>query len=349
MVAVSNKSLIFKAIPETFPEASKHLIVEDRPIDLDTVHIHGGILLKVLYASFDPYMRGRMRDPSIKSYSPPMTLNEPVDSAIVGKVIRSEAPEFKVGDIVSSFYGPNAEYAVIPYQVFPRIVIRKVHNPHNLPLSYFIGYLGMPGTTVYQGLYEIAKPKTGETIFVSSAAGAVGQLVGQICKAEGLRVIGSAGSKEKVEYVKSIGFDGVFNYKEEKPGDALERLAPNGIDIYWDNVGGEHLEAALEAINKSGRIVACGSIDDYNTPFERRHGIKNYIQIIVKSVLVQGFIVDVAGRYQAMLERFTPLFASGKFRVKEDIYEGIDKAPEALVGIFRGNNFGKTILKIADR
>lgn len=349
MAPTQNKSLIYKAVPETFPEAGKHLTVEDRPIDLDAAELNGGVLVKVLYTSFDPYLRGRMRDPTVKSYSPPLTPGEPLQSAIAGKIVRSDTPEFQVGDTVAAFYGNNAEYTIIPGPYIPHVGLRKVDNSNGLPLSYYVGYLGMPGTTAVEGLYEIGVPKKDETIFISSAAGAVGQLVGQLAKAEGLTVIGSVGSNEKAEYVKSLGFDAVFNYKEEKPLDALRRLAPNGVDIYWDNVGGDTLEAALEVMNNNGRIIACGAISGYNSKAEDRHGIKNTFYIVTKRLRVQGFIVDLSPpKYKAALDKLVPLFVAGKIQGKEDISDGIEKGPEGLVGIFKGLNFGKAILKIAE-
>lgn len=351
MAPVSNKSLIYKAppAPGTYPEAGKHLVVEDRPLDIDNADLHGGILVKVLYTSFDPYLRGRMRDPNVWSYSPAFTADTPLVSAIAGKVIRSDTPQYAVGDEVAAFYGQNAEYAVIPEQFFAPSGLRKVDNPNGLPLSYFVGYLGMPGTTAVEGLYDIGKPKSGETIFISSAAGAVGQLVGQLAKAEGLTVIGSAGSQEKLDYISSLGFDAVFNYKTENPLEALKRLAPKGIDIYWDNVGGDTLEAALEVLNINGRIIACGAISGYNTKPEERYGVKNLFLIVGKRILMKGFIVDLSPpSYKKALEKLVPLFVEGKVQGKEDIYDGIEKGPEGLVGIFKGQNFGKAILKIAD-
>ncbi|KAG7152044.1 NADPH-dependent oxidoreductase 2-alkenal reductase like protein [Verticillium longisporum] len=206
----------------------------------------------------------------------------------------------------------------------------------------------MPGTTAYEGLYEIGKPVAGETIFVSSAAGAVGQLVGQLAKAEGLKVIGSAGSQEKIDFIiNELGFDGAFNYKTDEPNEALARLAPSGIDIYWDNVGGAQLEAALHAINKHGRIIACGSIVDYNVKPEDRYGVKNLFNIIGKSLTFKGFIVSLTPeRYQAFNDKVQPLLADGKVKAKVDITEGIENAPEGLVGIFHGKNFGKAVLKV---
>lgn len=253
----TNKTLVYKKVPKGFPVAGEHLVVEKREIDLNDVP-KGGLLVQVQYASFDPYLRPKMRDPSIKSYAPAFELDEPIVNDTVAKVLKSDSPDFKEGDVIKVF-GPIAEYATIADPKAQRAL--KVQNPHNLDLSVFTGALGMPGLTAWSSLYKIGKPKKGETIFVSSAAGAVGQLVGQIAKKEGLTVIGSVGSEEKLDFItKELGFDAGFNYKKETPEEALKRLAPNGIDIYYENVGGEHLEAALNHLNQFGRIVACGMV-----------------------------------------------------------------------------------------
>ena len=263
--------------------------------------------------------------------------------------MRSDTRQYQPGDLVTTFSSENAEYSVIPEKLFSVVGLRKIDSTHGLPLSYYIGFLGMPGTASFEGLYEIGQPKKGETIFISSAAGAVGQVVGQLAKIEGLTVIGSAGSRDKVDYVRSLGFDAVFNYKEEKTLDALHRLAPQGIDLYWDNVGGEILEAALEVMNTHGRIIACGSISGYNSKPEDRYGVKNMFYVVTKRIRMEGFIVDLSPpKYKAALDKLVPHFVEGRIQGKEDIYEGIEKGPEALIGIFKGQNFGKTILKIAD-
>jgi NADPH-dependent curcumin reductase CurA len=252
----SNKTLIYKKLPTDLPVPGEHLAVEDRPTDIETAP-KGGLVLEMQYASFDPYMRGKMRDPSIKSYAPPFELGKPMANFSVGKVIKSDSAEFPEGALVIAFV-PIAEYARVED---PKAAgVRKVQNPHNLDLGLFLGPLGMPGLTAWSGLHKIGKPKKGETIFVSSAAGAVGQIVGQIAKKEGLTVIGSVGSDEKLEFIKQLGYDAGFNYKKESPFDALKRLTPNGIDIYFENVGGSHLEAALENMNENGRIPVCGMV-----------------------------------------------------------------------------------------
>lgn len=254
-----NKSFIFKQPPQGFPVPGKDILTEDRPIDLDAVP-EGGLIVKGLVASYDPYLRGRMRDNKIASYSAAFDPDTPVVNDVVAKVVKSDTPAFQEGDLVVAFTA-IAEYAYVPKEIIKAGRVNKIHNPYHLEPGLFVGQLGMPGLTAWSSLYRIGKPKKGETIFVSSAAGAVGQIVGQIAKHEGLRVIGSVGSDEKAEFiVKELGFDAATNYKKESPADALKRLAPEGIDIYYENVGGETLQAAIGAMKTHGRIVACGMV-----------------------------------------------------------------------------------------
>lgn len=255
---VQNKGLIFKAVPEDWPVAGEHLTIEDRPIDLDnTSPPSGGLLTKNFYASFDPYQRGRMRPADVKSYSPPFELGKPVTNSAVSKVLKSDSSRFSEGDLIIIIGAcPTEEYSLLPSQVVEnQRAVRKLDNPYKIDPATFIGALGMPGLTAYSSFYEIGKPKKGEVIFISSASGAVGQIVGQLAKHEGLTVFGSVGDDKKLEYItKDLGFDGGFNYKKEKPADALKRLAPDGINIYYENVGGEQLEAAINAMQNFGRI-----------------------------------------------------------------------------------------------
>lgn len=253
----ANKTLIYKKIPTGKPVAGEHLTIEDRPIDLDTAP-KDGLVLEILYSSFDPYLRGRMRDPSVKSYSAAFELDGPVINTGIAKVLKSNSADFSEGQTVLGFL-PIAEYARV--EDTKAQMVRLLNNPHKLDTALFLGPLGMPGLTAWSGLHRIGQPKKGETIFVSSAAGAVGQIVGQIAKREGLKVIGSVGSDEKLDFItKELGFDSGFNYKKENVLEALPRLAPDGIDIYFENVGGEHLEAALANMNKGGRIPVCGMV-----------------------------------------------------------------------------------------
>lgn len=252
-----SKSFVFKQIPKGAPVAGQDIATEVREVDIETPP-KGGLILENLYASFDPYMRGRMRSSEIKSYSAAFELNSTIVNSVVGKVLKSDSPDYKQGDIVKAFTS-IAQYSRINDPAKEQVV--KINNPHNLDLATFLGPLGMPGLTAYSGMYEIGKPKKGETVFISSAAGAVGQVVGHIAKHEGLTVIGSVGSDEKLNFItKELGFDKGFNYKKESPDDALARLAPNGIDIYFENVGGEHLEAAIKHMNVGGRVPVCGMV-----------------------------------------------------------------------------------------
>lgn len=258
-MSTPNKTFIFKKIPNALPVAGEHLVTESRTIDLETPP-KGGLIVKNVYASFDPYMRGRMRESGTKSYVPAFELDGPIVNSCASKVVKSDNPDFKEGDLVVA-YVPIAEYAYVQKELIEGGRCTKIHNPYNLDLALFVGQLGMPGLTAWSSLYKIGQPKKGETIFISSAAGAVGQVVGQIAKHEGLTVIGSVGSDEKLEFItKELGFDAGTNYKKESAADALKRLAPNGIDIYYENVGGETLDAALEALNPWGRVVACGMV-----------------------------------------------------------------------------------------
>ncbi|KAK2609166.1 Ca(2+)-dependent cysteine protease [Conoideocrella luteorostrata] len=341
-----NKTLVYKKIPKGFPVAGEHLVVETREIDLEKVP-KGGLVVEIIYASFDPYLRPKMRDPSIKSYSPAFSPEDPIVNDTVAKVLKSDHPDFKAGDIVKA-YNPIAEYAAIEDPKAQRVL--KVQNPYNLDLAVFTGALGMPGLTAWSSLYQIGKPKKGETIFVSSAAGAVGQLVGQIAKKEGLTVIGSVGSDEKLDFItKELGFDAGFNYKKETPAEALKRMAPSGIDIYYENVGGDHLEAALDNLNVYGRIVVCGMISQYNKSGET-HGIRNLTNVIAKQITLRGFLVGNPefgpAYYKEHQEKLQQWLADGSFKAKSHFTEGIDQAAEGLVGIFEGKNFGKAVLRI---
>ncbi|KAL5338485.1 hypothetical protein BJX70DRAFT_398625 [Aspergillus crustosus] len=341
----ANKSLIFKSIPEGYPVPGEHLDLEDAPYDANAAAPADGVFLQSLYTSFDPYMRGRMRRPEIKSYSPPLQLGKPIESATIAKVLRSNNASYNEGDLVIGRL-PIQQYVVVGADELSRI--SALENPLGIEdIRVFLGALGMPGLTAYSSLYEIGQPKKGETVFVSAASGAVGQLVGQLAKHEGLKVIGSVGSDEKLDYIlKDLGFDGGFNYKKEKPADALARLAPNGIDIYYENVGGEHLEAALDAINNFGRIVVCGMISQYNSA---PYPIKNISYVLTKRLTMRGFIVNDAGmgdKYtKEHQENVQKWIKDGSFKTLTYETEGIENAAEGLVGIFYGKNKGKAVLK----
>jgi NADPH-dependent curcumin reductase CurA len=347
---VQNKAVIFKSVPNGQPIPGKDLVVEASEFDLEQSPPEGGVTTKNLYASFDPYQRGKMRNPDKKSYSPPYTIGEPIGNAVIAKIIKSSNPKLNAGDIVVGAFRFE-EYSVLKKESAD--ILRKIENPYNFDLKVFLGALGMPGLTAYSSYYDIGQPKKGETIFISAASGAVGALVGQLAKHDGLKVIGSVGSDEKLDYIlKDLNFDGGFNYKKEKPIDALKRLAPNGIDIYYENVGGEQLEAALDCLNTFGRIIACGMVSEYSTPETERHGIKNLMQIVAKRLTIRGFIVgddNMGPKYRkARDENIAKWLHEGTFKEKMSVTEGIDNAPEGFVGMLQGKNFGKAVLKIAD-
>jgi NADPH-dependent curcumin reductase CurA len=342
---MTNKALIFKAIPQGYPVPGEHLVIEQAAYDANVEAPADGVVLQSLYTSFDPYMRGRMRPVEVKSYAPAFQLNKPIESASICKVLRSNSANYKEGELV---IGQVAIQEVVALDGPNLARIQKLENPLGIEdIRVFLGALGMPGLTAYSSLYEIGKPKKGETIFVSAASGAVGQIVGQLAKHEGLKVIGSVGSDDKLEFItKTLGFDGGFNYKNEKPADALARLAPQGIDIYYENVGGEHLEAALDAMNDFGRVVVCGLISQYNSA---PYPITNIHQVLVKRITMRGFIVmdkDMgpihAKEHQKNVQKW---IKDGSFKVLMHETEGIDNAAEGLVGIFYGKNKGKAVLK----
>ncbi|KAI5919396.1 hypothetical protein F4810DRAFT_714478 [Camillea tinctor] len=345
---VSNKTLIFHKIPSGLPVPGEHLVVEDRPLDTSAAP-PGGLVIQILSMSLDPYLRTRMRDPSVPSFMPPFIVGDPITNAAIARVLKSDSPDYREGDLVTGIV-PVAEYAAISTGDLP--FVTKIDNQFGLSPDLFLGPLGPPGLTAYSSLYEIGKPKKGETLFVSSAAGAVGSMVGQLAKREGLRVIGSVGDDKKLSFIiNELGFDGGFNYKKEKPVDALARLAPEGLDIYYENVGGAHLEGAITHLKNFGRIVVCGMIETYNTPLEQRYGVRNLVEVFIKRLTMRGFILDdpdfgpaYAAEHQRNVQQW---IADGSLKGKLHVTTGgIDRAAEAFVDIFKGRNFGKAVLEV---
>lgn len=251
---VENKTFLYKAIPEGWPEPGKHLDVVTLPFDLDAAPPKGGVTTQNVYATFDPSQRGRMRDPAIKSYNAAMETGKAVVSIhVIGKVLKTDTDRFQAGDLILVGRWATEEYSAIPAEALE--AAQLVQQIPGVPLTAWLGALGMTGMTAYGSLMEIGEPKPGETILVSAAAGAVGQIVGQVAVKEGLNVIGSVGDDAKLEFItKELGFHSGFNYKKEGLQAALKRLAPNGIDIFYDNVGGELLDVAIEHMNDFGRI-----------------------------------------------------------------------------------------------
>jgi NADPH-dependent curcumin reductase CurA len=298
----------------------------------------GQVLVRNLYMSVDPYMRGRMND--AQSYVPPFELGKPLEGGAVGEVVESRTKEFKPGDAVVSFLGWR-EYGIARPSAL-RSVARDVQ-----PLSVYLGVLGMTGMTAWAGL-QLVEVKAGDVIYISGAAGAVGSVAGQLAKLHGCRVIGSAGSTEKVTFLRDeCGFDSVFDYKRGPVLEQLNRAAPDGIDVYFDNVGGEALEAALSALRVNGRIIACGAISRYNeeTP---QSGPTNLFNMITKRLTMKGMIVsDWLDRQAEFEKEVGGYFRAGKIKHKETVVEGIDSAVGAFIGLFHGKNVGKMVVKLA--
>ncbi|WP_415950545.1 NADP-dependent oxidoreductase [Streptomyces sp. KLOTTS4A1] len=302
-----------------------------------TAPAEGRILVKNLHFSVDPYMRGRMND--VKSYTPPFQLDEPMDGGAVGVVIASNAEGFDEGDHVLHGLGWR-DYADVPAQHAKKV------DPDVAPLSTYLGVLGMPGLTAYSGLLDVASFKEGDAVFVSGAAGAVGSQVGQIARLKGAsRVIGSAGSDEKVKLlVEEYGFDAAFNYKNGPVAEQLKEAAPDGIDVYFDNVGGEHLEAAIGRLNVHGRITVCGMIAQYNAT-EPPAAPRNLAMVIGKRLRMQGMLVmDHQDLMPEFIRETAGWIASGELKYRETFVEGIENGVEAFLGVLRGDNTGKMIV-----
>lgn len=302
----------------------------------------GGLLVKNLYLSCDPYMRGRMSKPQPNRYTNSFTPGHVITGYGVSKVVESGHDDFKVGDLVFGITGWE-EFSVVPNPAY----LSKIKYT-DVPLSYYTGILGMPGLTAYAGFHEICSPKKGETVYVSAASGAVGQLVGQFAKLMGCYVVGSAGTKEKVELLKNkFGFDDAFNYKEEQDlTAALARCFPDGIDIYFENVGGSMLDAVLLNMKVHGRIAVCGLISQYN--LTDHDGVKNLFCLVTKRIKMQGFIEpDFKHMYPQFLEVVIQYIRDGKIVYIEDTAEGLESAPSALIGLFSGRNVGKQVVRIA--
>ena len=297
----------------------------------------GQVLVQNLFMSVDPYMRGRMND--VKSYVPPFQLDRPLEGGAIGKVVESKVPELPAGAIVQSMAGWR-DYFVA------KATDLRVVDASATPLSRYLGVLGMPGHTAWVGL-KLAEVKAGDVLFISGAAGAVGSIAGQIAKQRGCTVIGSAGSAEKVALLRDeLGFDAAFNYRDEAVVKQLAVVAPDGIDAYFDNVGGDHLEAAIACMRDHGRIAACGSISRYNDEAASA-GPRNMFMIVTKRLTMRGFIVrDWAREVKAFLTEVAPLVASGQIKALETVVEGLDRAPDAFISMLKGGNVGKMVVKI---
>jgi NADPH-dependent curcumin reductase CurA len=298
----------------------------------------GQVLVRVIYLSLDPYMRGRMRDAA--SYAAPVGIGEVMTGGTVGEVVKSNNPSFKVGDIVEERLGWQ-QYAI------GGPTLRKI-DPSLAPISTANGVLGMPGMTAYFGLFEVGQPKAGETVVVSAASGAVGQVVGQLAKIAGCRAVGIAGGPKKCAFVKEIlGLDECVDYKAAKDlSAAIKTACPNGVDVYFDNVGGAVSDAVFLNLNFFARVALCGSISQYNVAAPEV-GPRLLGLFVGRRVSMRGFIVsDFANKFAPAMRQLGEWVRSGRIKYREDIIEGIEKAPRAFIGLLRGENFGKLQVKL---
>jgi NADPH-dependent curcumin reductase CurA len=298
----------------------------------------GEVLIKGSFYSVDPYMRGRMND--AKSYVPPFQVGAPIEGFVIGEIKESKSDDFKKGDIVKGNL-PWATETVVASKAIKKI------DTNLAPASYYLGILGMPGLTAYFGITDIGKPKQGDTLVISGAAGAVGIVAGQIAKLKGCKVVGIAGSDDKIKMLKEeFNFDEGINYKTTPNiNEAIKKACPNGVDIYFDNVGGEISDAVISNINFHARIILCGQISLYNAT-EIPVGPRLQPILLTRSVLMQGFIVsNYQNNFSEGIQQLSQWVKEGKLKYKETIIDGFDKLPEALLGLFSGSNKGKMVVK----
>ena len=335
-MAATNKQVLLAARPTGFPKPTDFRMQETpvpEPAD-------GEFLVRIIYLSVDPYMRGRMNDAA--SYAAPQKLDEVMGGGAVGQIVASRHHDFKDGEFVVGFFGWQQ------YGVSDGRGVRKV-DPGVAPLSAWLGALGTTGLTAYFGLFDICDPKPGETVLVSGAAGAVGSAVGQLAKIRGARAVGIAGGDDKVRWiVDELGFDAAFNYKtEQRLSDKLKELCPKGIDCYFDNVGGAITDAAFRLMNTSGRVSVCGQIALYNLE-KPDTGPRLLPLVIVRTLKVQGFLVfQYAHRYDEAITQMAGWMREGKLKYRETVATGIENAVSAFLGMLRGENIGKQLVKIS--
>jgi NADPH-dependent curcumin reductase CurA len=336
-VATRSREVQLAARPRGEPVESDFKLVTTEVADPGP----GQVLVRNLVMSVDPYMRGRMDD--LPSYAPPWQLNQPADGGAVGEVVASQVAELPVGCLVVHGLGWR-EYALVPARQAERVELVA-----GLSSSSYLGVLGMPGLTAYAGLFEIAGFRAGESVFVSGAAGAVGSLVGQFARLRGAsRVVGSAGSAAKVRFLtEELGFDAAFDYHDGPVRELLRQVAPDGIDVYFDNVAGEHLEAAISSLSMHGRVALCGAISLYNS-IERPVGPANLALAIGKRLTLRGFLVtDHAPLQPEFREVVTGWLTSGQLVVAETVVQGLDQAVPAFIGMLQGANTGKMVVRLA--
>ena len=328
-----NKAWTLASYPTGWVEEKNFKLVESpAPAPKD-----GEVLVKNLWLSLDPYMRGRLSQQ--KSYVKGVEIGEVMTGETAGEVVESKHPKFKPGDKVTAPSG---------WQLFCSLKgesLTKV-DASRVPLSYFLGCLGMPGRTAYFGLKDIGQPKAGETVLVSAASGAVGSVVGQLAKAWGCRAVGIAGGKEKCDYTtRELGFDACVDYKAGNLHRDLKEACPKGVDVHFENVGGEIMDTVFRLLNFRSRMIVCGLISEYNATDP--YGVKNFRAILVNRIKVQGMIVfDWLERYPEANQALADLVVAGKLKYRESVLEGIESAPRGLIGLLKGQNFGKQLIKL---
>jgi len=329
----TNRQIRLKKRPVGMPTlADFEAVASPRPTARD-----GEVLRRTIYLSLDPYMRGRMSDEP--SYAKPVNVGGVMVGHTVSQVVDSRHADFRAGDVVTGYDGWQ-EYAVSDGKD-----LRKLDS--SLPISTAIGVLGMPGMTAYVGLLDIGQPKAGETVVVSAASGAVGSIVGQLAKIKGCRAVGVAGSAEKCRYVvDDLGFDACVNYKTDDLVNELREACPNGIDVYFENVGGAVFAAVLRLLNNFARIPLCGMVAEYNAT--QNPGGPNLRPVLVHRAMIRGFIVrDHADRFPAFFHEMAPLVREGRIKYREDIVDGLEAAPSTFIGLFEGRNFGKALVRVS--
>jgi NADPH-dependent curcumin reductase CurA len=339
MTTLNNQQFRLAARPIGLPKASDWKFTSEPVREL----ADGEILVKTLYLSLDPAMRGWMNEG--KSYIRPVAIDEVMRAGGIGKVVASKSPKFAVGDYVSG--GTGVQEYWVGAANDKTAAFHKV-DPKAAPLPKYLNALGMPGMTAYFGLLDVGQPKAGETVVVSGAAGAVGQTVGQVAKHKGCRVVGIAGGKEKCDFVvNELGFDACVDYKSGSLKDALKEHCPNGIDVYFDNVGGDILDTVLTRINMKARIIICGAISQYNNTTQVK-GPANYLSLLVNRARMEGIVVfDYADRYHIGIAEMAKWMQEGTLKTREDIVEGLETFPDTLLMLFEGKNFGKLVLQVA--
>ena len=334
-------------------EINKQIIMDSRPIGMPALNNfklietklpevrHGEVLIQILWLSLAPYMRGRMS--TAKSYAASLNEGDVIVGGAVGRVIQSLSPDYKEGDIVEGFTLGWQEYAIANPSN-----IRKV-DPELAPIQTPVGVLGMPGMTAFFGLLHIGKPIPGDTVVVSAASGAVGQLVGQIAKIAGCNVVGIAGGKEKCNFIKNeLNFDEAIDYKNENVDEKLKSYCPDGVNVYFDNVGGKITDSVINQLANYARVAVCGVISQYNLT-EPEPGLRTHRSMLTNQATTEGFLVfQFSQKYHIGMKRMAKWIKEGKIKYKEDVVQGLENAPDAFIGLLNGKNFGKLLIKVSE-